>query len=56
VIRDAVENLLNSIREKLSIFEKTLSLIADANLVAVLEAKNDAAIVHRPPNKDTNSI
>ena len=27
-----------------------------ANFVAVLEARNDAAIVHTPPSKETNNI
>jgi hypothetical protein len=56
VMSEAVENLLNSTKEKLSTCEKTLFLTSLAKPVAILEAKKPTPTVQIAPIKANNSI
>ena len=56
VISEAVENLSNSVLEKLSTFLNTALRMSRAAPAAVRAARKPVAIVHAPPSSETSSI
>ena len=56
VISEAVENLSNSVLEKLSTFWKTLRRRSRANPAAVRAARKPTVIVQAPESRVTSSI